>query len=224
MIAFPGAASAAAFSPIAKLPEVAYATTDDIGHVYSFLSGVNHPMIGSSDVIDALRFNRAGSEVVAAGRDDTTRLYNAIEGGSPVEVLAGHGGPVASPTFGAGDTAIATASDDGTVRVWTSPIPQPSATLPATDLPPGTSALAASVGFTADSKRIVLATVSGRGDVLAARDLKVPAGFAAAGTGPRRGRNKPRRPRGSGTLWAAQEKRCSLGSRPRIYTTPAPVS
>jgi WD40 repeat protein len=180
VIAFPGAASAATFSPIVSIPELAYATTSDaLGHVYSFLSGVNRPLTGNADRIDTLRFNHTGTEVVAGGADDTARVYDALTGGLAVEVLAGHLGPLVGASFGLDDTAIATASDDGTVRVWASPKPKPSVTLPATQLPPGAGALAATSGFTADSRRIVSASLNGQGEVLDAHGAAVLAHFAA---------------------------------------------
>ncbi len=49
VIAFPGAASAAVFSPVAQYPTVAYATIDAVGHIYEFLSGVNLPLTGATE-------------------------------------------------------------------------------------------------------------------------------------------------------------------------------
>ncbi len=177
VIAFQGAASAAAFSPVAELPTLAYATVgNNLAHVYSFLSGQNVTLAGANDVINSVGFDQYGTDVVTASNDKIARVYDALTGGLPVEVLAGHRSTVQSAGFGAGDTRIATASADGTVRVWAGPIPLSAATLP----PSGPAPLAdAGIRFTADGERIVQASQTGAGQVLDGHTLKVLARFAA---------------------------------------------
>ncbi len=184
VIAFSGAATTATFSPFAAVPALAYATTDDLGHVYSFLSGRSEPLIGSTDVINSLRFDRNGTDVVAASNDGTARVYDAATGGLPIETLAGHKSAVTAASFGLDDEWIATASDDGTVRVWAGPTPLPAATQPPSELAGNADADAASIAFTMDSARILEASGTGAGQMLDAHTLKVLARFSApAGQG-----------------------------------------
>ena len=177
-IAFKGSASAAAFSPLAQLPEVAYATIDDVAHVYSFVNGETQTLTGATDTINSLRWDQYGTDVITAGNDKVARVYSALTGGNPIETLSGHAAPLLSAGFGAGDARIATASADGTVRVWAGPTPLPSAALPPSELSPLADLLTASLSFTADSARIVQATQTGKGQVLDAHTLQVLARFA----------------------------------------------
>ena len=186
VIAFPGAASAAVFSPVAQYPTVAYATVDAVGHIYEFLNGVNLPLTGATDAINSLSFNASGTEVVTASRDGVARVYNAGEGGQPIEVLAGHKGEVTSASFGLDGTAIATTSKDGTTRVWASPVPRPTRLR-------ALSAPTATIAFTPDNRRLLQASLDGQGELLDARTLKLltsfhaPAGEGFAGAGVGRG-------------------------------------
>jgi WD40 repeat protein len=172
--AFPEPASVASFSPstVAGLT-LAYATIgDELGHVYNFTSGVELLLTGHSSVIESIGFNRAGTEVITAGKDNTARVYDA-RSGTFLEQLAGDVEPIRAASFGLGDTAIATSSDDGSVRVWTSPDTQPAVALP------GDRRVPATVGFSSDSRRIVEAEIAGHGRILDARDLHQLAAFAA---------------------------------------------
>lgn len=91
VIAFPGSASAATFSPVGG--ELAYATIGDgLGHVYNFASGLNVPLAGSTAVLNSISFNSTGTYVVTASDDGIARVYNASTGGS-LEQLAGAAGP-----------------------------------------------------------------------------------------------------------------------------------
>ncbi len=177
VITFPGAASDASFSPNAQFPAVAYATVgDDTGNVYSFLSHQTKQLTGAGDVIGAIRFDSSGGYVVEADDDGTARVFNASTGGPAIEVLAGHTQRVREASFGMGDTAVATSSEDGTSRVWTGPIPRPALRL--ADTP-----VATSISFSADGRRIIEAgegpKPSGRGRVLDARNLRTLVSFAA---------------------------------------------
>jgi WD40 repeat protein len=176
--AFGGSASAAAFSPLAQLPEVAYATVDDVAHVYSFVSGETQTLTGATDTINSVRWDQYGTDVITASNDKVARVYNALTGGNPIETLAGHAAPLLSASFGAGDARVATASSDGTVRVWAGPTPLPSAVLPPSELAPLADFLTASLSFSADSAWIVQATENGKGQVLDAHSLQVLARFA----------------------------------------------
>jgi WD40 repeat protein len=185
VIAFPESASAAAFSPNRQVPELVYATVgDDLGHVYSFASHLNHALTGATDTLNAVRFDQYGTDVVTASSDGTARIYSGITGGLPLETLAGSASALDDAGFGRGDTSVATASTDGTVRVWAGPLPQPTATLTAARLSPNLAALTTTIGFTSDSQRIVQASQIGQGQVLDARTLMPLARFTApAGQG-----------------------------------------
>ncbi len=185
VIAFPGSASAATFSPLKQVPEVAYATVgDDLAHVYSFASHLNHALTGATDTINTVRFDPYGVDVVTASDDNTARVYNGFTGGPPIEVLAGSGSAVKNAEFGRDDTKVATAATDGTVRVWAGPKPQPSATLAPAVLSPQADAFTTTIGFSPDNARIVQTSQTGQGQVLDAHTLKVLARFRApAGEG-----------------------------------------
>ena len=180
VIAFPGAASTAAFSPFKQVPELAYATVgDDLAHVYSFASHLSHALTGATDTINAVHFDPFGVDVVTASDDNSARVYNGFTGGPPIEVLAGSASAVENAGFGHDDMKVATAATDGTVRVWAGPKPQPSATLAPAVLSPQADAFTTSIGFTAGSARIVQASQTGQGQVLDAHTLKVLARFEA---------------------------------------------
>ncbi len=123
---------------------------------------------------------------MAGSRDGVARVYNAGEGGQPIEVLAGHKGEVTSASFGLDGTAIATTSKDGTTRVWAGPVPRPTRVL-------ALSAPTATIAFTADDRRLLRAGLDGQGQLLDARTLKLltrfhaPAGEGFAGAGMGRG-------------------------------------
>ena len=178
VIAFPGSASAAAFSPVGD--EVAYATVGDgLGHVYNFASGLNVPLAGSTAVLNSIRFNSAGTYVVTGSDDGIARVYNASTGSS-LEQLADDAGPVMTASFGLDDTEIATTSTDGEVRLWASPEPRPAAQVPlAGGLEP-----AASVGFNSSGDQIVEAGLgvqssTSQGEILGSQGLRLLAGFTA---------------------------------------------
>ncbi len=183
LMSFTGAASAVAFSPSVATPEVAYATTgDDEGHIYQFFSGRTISLAGATDSIDKLAFSPDGGYIVSAGRDNTARVYYAIEGGQPLETLFGDGDRILQAGFGDGDRWVATSSDDGTTRLWTGPASIPSLSLPAQ--PARADLLAQGVAFSPDGKRLLEASSDGAGRVLDARNLQLLARFQApAGQG-----------------------------------------
>jgi WD40 repeat protein len=179
VITFPGAASAAAFGPTPGVPELAYATlTGPAVHVWNFNSHTDTELIGQTDAVDSISFSHGGAFVVTGSRDDTARVYNAVAGGPAVEVLAGDIAPIRTAAFGLDDEAISTASEDGSTRVWTSPIPRPSLTTTGAGVPPATLA------FNASGSRIIDVSETGKGELLDAHDLRVLTRFSApAGRG-----------------------------------------
>ncbi len=70
----------------------------------------------SEDKLYSVRFSQDGSLLLVAGRDKTARLFNATTGEETCRFV-GHTGAVHRAIF-AGNY-IATASDDGTARLWT---------------------------------------------------------------------------------------------------------
>jgi len=175
VMAFPGSASAATFSPDGT--EVAYVTiAGDLGHIYSFLSGLNEPLVGDTATINSIAFNQAGTYVVTGSDDNTARLYAST--GAFVQALAdGDTGAVSDASFGLADTAIVTTSADGTARLWTSAEPraEQQATLPTP---------AASVGFTSGGAGILTAGLTasgqtGQGEILDSEGLRLVAGYVA---------------------------------------------
>jgi WD40 repeat protein len=179
VIAFPGSASAATFSPVGS--EVAYATVGDgLGHVYNFASGLNQPLVGATAAITSINFNSAGTYVVTSSDDGTTRVYNASTGSSVEQLADGDTGAVLDASFGLDDTAIATTSADGEARLWTSPEPRPARQIHLS----GGLAPATSVNFTSGGDQIVEAGLprdgqTGQGQILDANGLRLVAGFTA---------------------------------------------
>jgi WD40 repeat protein len=180
VIAFPGSASAATFSPVGG--ELAYVTIgDDLGHVYSFASGLNQPLVGATAVINSVSFNRAGTYVVTGSDDGIARVYNASTGGALEQLADGDTGAVLSAGFGLDGTAIATSSADRAARLWSSPDARPARQIALT----GGLAPAAGAGFSRGGERIVEAGLAGQGqtsegEILDAQDLRRLAGFTAA--------------------------------------------
>jgi WD40 repeat protein len=171
VIAFPGSASAATFS--SQGDEVAYATVgDDFGHVYNFQSRLTHDLTGHTAVIESIRFNSTGTEVLTGGSDNTARVYDASTGAA-LETLVADSAPIRDAGFGVRDTFIATTSNDDRAHLWAAPDPHPAIT---TTLAGGP---AATVGFTSNGNRIVEASRSGRGQLFATRTLRQLAAFAA---------------------------------------------
>jgi WD40 repeat protein len=179
VIAFPGSASTATFSPVGT--ELAYATVgDDLGHVYNFASGLDQPLVGATAAITSMNFNSTGTYVVAGSDDGTARVYDASTGSSVEQLADGDTGAVRSASFGLDDTAIATTSADAEARLWTSPQPDPALRIPLA----GGLAPASSVNFTSSGNRIVEAGLppsgeTSRGEILDADGLHLVAGFTA---------------------------------------------
>lgn len=177
---FPGAATAAVFGPSSTFPELAYATlSDDIVHVFQFFSGRSYELTGATDVVHWLAFNPGGADLLATGNDGTIRIYDPGLSDTPIETLAGHSAPVGQASFGAGDTYVASSSDDGTARLWQGPVPLPSGQR--VDQPGGDGA-ATTLAFSPGGQRIVQtggATESGAGRILSARTLATLARFSA---------------------------------------------
>jgi WD40 repeat protein len=181
LISFPGGASAAAFGPSTTVPELAYATIgDDQGHVYDFLSHANLTLTGATDVIDTIAFSADGAYVIAAGVDDTARVYYAIDGGPAIETLAGDTDQIVEAGFGAGDAYIATAAGDGTDRLWAGPVPVAARV----SAPAIAFRQTASLGYSSDGADILQAALGGQGRILDGATLSVRSTFRApAGQG-----------------------------------------
>ena len=163
--AFPGSATAATFN--ADGTELAYATiAGDLGHVYNFTSGLDQPLSGAKSVVNSIRFDSHGAEVVTGSADGLARVYNASTGDLLETLAAGDSGPVRDASFGLADTAIATTSQNGQGRLWNSPNPRPVRQL----ILPTAQAPAASVSFNHAGDRI-LETGSGFGGRTAAGSL-----------------------------------------------------
>jgi WD40 repeat protein len=185
--AFPGSATAAAFS--ADGNELAYATiAGDLGHVYNFTSRLDQPLSGAKSVVDSIRFDSRGADVVTGSDDGLARVYDASTGDLLDTLAAGDSGPVRDASFGLADTAIATTSQNGEGRLWNSPNPRP---VRQVILPP-LQAPVASASFNHGGDRI-LETGSGfggrtaGGSILSAPNLgslgtfTAPSGFGFAG-------------------------------------------
>ncbi|MBV9472161.1 MAG: hypothetical protein JO206_04265, partial [Solirubrobacterales bacterium] len=182
-LSFPNPASVASFSPGTSVPELAYATLgDDAVHVYNFGSRANLTLTGAGDVVDTLAFSGDGAYLIAAGRDNSARVYYAVTGGPAIETLAGHQNRILQAGFGRADELIATASDDGTARVWTGPTLVPEQMIP--PQPGRADALAQTLTFSADGKQVLEAAADGLGRLLDAHSLRVRSTFSApAGQG-----------------------------------------
>jgi WD40 repeat protein len=140
--AFPGSGTAVAFSPDGN--EFAYATiSGDLGHVYNFTSGLDQPLSGATSVVNSIRFDAAGGNVVTGSDDGLARVYDGGTGDLLETLASGDSGPVRDASFGMSNTAIATSSTNGQGRLWNSPNPRPShqVILPPAQFP------VASVGF-----------------------------------------------------------------------------
>lgn len=118
-----GSATAVAFGPDGK--ELAYSTIQgNIAYVYSFTDHHSVPLVGNTGTIESLHFSHTGAYVItSSGNDDTARIFDAFSG-TPLEELAGHRGEVTDASFNFDDSLVATASKDGTARVWTTPAPE----------------------------------------------------------------------------------------------------
>ncbi|MDX1614304.1 MAG: protein kinase, partial [Candidatus Promineifilaceae bacterium] len=66
---------------------------------------------------DDVAYNQDGTLLLASGPENTAVLWNPLSG-ERLAVLDGHEGPVIAVTLSTDDTRLATASADGTARVW----------------------------------------------------------------------------------------------------------
>jgi len=108
-------------------------------------------------------------------------VYDASTGALLETLADGDAQGVADASFGLRDRWVATASEDGEVRLWTTPQPQVARS---TELAP-----AAAAGFAVSGNTIVEAGIPGDGEVLDAHTLRplshfaLPAGYSVLGAG-----------------------------------------
>ena len=75
------------------------------------------PLIGHTESISSLDFNRDGSILASGSYDRTIRLWN-VDTGNLRETLEGHTDGVQHVAFSPTGFILASASDDGTIRLW----------------------------------------------------------------------------------------------------------
>lgn len=75
------------------------------------------PLIGHTEGISSLDFNRDGSILASGSYDRTIQLWN-VDTGELRKTLEGHTDRVQHVTFSPTGLSLASASDDGTIRLW----------------------------------------------------------------------------------------------------------
>jgi WD40 repeat protein len=79
--------------------------------------GASIRLIGHTAAINAVAFNRDGSQIVTASEDGTAIVWDAASG-EALYTLRGHTGPVNAAAFHPTRNRVMTASGDGTALVW----------------------------------------------------------------------------------------------------------
>jgi WD40 repeat protein len=110
--------------PLAAALSKAFAATFTLDRMASFATGRGElisggrtfPLSGMEGQTLTARFDRDGGELIAAGGDQVARLFSGTDGRLLLE-LRGHRQPILAATF-LSDGRPATASEDGTARVW----------------------------------------------------------------------------------------------------------
>ena len=112
-----GHAVAVAFSPDGTA--VAGASTDGLARIWSVRNGtLTATVAGGAIALTDVSFSSDGEHVVTASRDGVARVSKA-DTGAPLFALSGHEGALTSAAFsGPAGSSVATASLDGTARVW----------------------------------------------------------------------------------------------------------
>jgi uncharacterized protein with WD repeat len=97
----------------------AYATSE--GNVWLLDANTGEPnetpLIGHTESISSLDFNRDGSILASGSYDRTIRLWN-VDTGELRKTLEGHTDNVQHVTFSPTGLILASASDDGTIQLW----------------------------------------------------------------------------------------------------------
>lgn len=116
---------AAAVSPAE--PIIAIGTRDGTILLWDLETEINFfTILGHQDSIRSLEFSLDGKSLLSAGEDNTARLWE-VETGREIQLLVGHaetinkeifGAKVNHATFGQRDKMIATAGQDGIVKLW----------------------------------------------------------------------------------------------------------
>jgi WD40 repeat protein len=77
---------------------------------------VRRPRVAQASGVLTAAFNPLGTEVVAASKDGTARIWD-VASGKPLMTLNGHAGPVFSAAFSPDGRKLVTASEDGEIRI-----------------------------------------------------------------------------------------------------------
>jgi hypothetical protein len=146
-----GAVNALAFAPDGR---TLAAGSSDV-RLWDLRNGnVRATLQGHSGLVNALVFSPDGRTLAMGGRhrDNAARIWDA-QSGALIAVLPGHTGWVVGLAFAPDGSLLATASQDGTVRLWELPSRKVRAILPGASRP---------LGFSRDGRSLATRTVEGR--------------------------------------------------------------
>ncbi len=164
----------ARFSPDGT--RVVTASSDRTAKVWDAATGRTlAELVGHKDIVWDAVFSPDGTLVATASSDHTARVWDAASG-KPLATMAGHERGLHDAAFSADGSCLATTAADGTARVWAikgdiqlsrgekveCPLFSPIATLKGEK---GDSPWHAQ--FTPDARRVLVATITGSGDLAA---------------------------------------------------------